>query len=121
MRHLNSLILCAFAILTAGGMSTLFAADAKPKAIKQIMKQMKAPVDKVKKGNATDADKKKLLELYTDLGKNKPPVGDADNWKKLTSALVDATQDLVDDKQGAVDEFNKAVDCAKCHTAHRRK
>src|SRR5215472_3632491 len=62
---------CALAaLLTAAAISTASAADAKPKPIKQIMKQMKAPVDKVKKGNATDADKKKLLELYTDLGKN---------------------------------------------------
>ena len=39
----------------------------------------------------------------------------------LSGALVDATQDLVDGKEGALDEFNKAVDCAKCHSAHKRK
>ena len=109
------------ALLAAGAISPVWGADTRPKPIKQIVKQMKAPVDKVKKGNATDADKKKLLDLCTDLGKNKPPAGDADNWKKLTGALVKATQNLVDGKQGALDEFNKAVDCAKCHGAHKRK
>jgi hypothetical protein len=118
-------LICIVLGVTAGFAGDLFkdlqGADAKPKAIKQIMKAQKGPIDKVRKGNATAADKKKLLELYTDLGKNKPPVGDADNWKTLTENLVSASQDLVDGKDGAKGEFLKAVDCNTCHQAHRRK
>ena len=121
MRRVFPILFGATVVLNCNLMSDLEGAAAKPKAIKQIMKLQKAPLDKVKKGNATAGDKKKLLELYTDLGKNKPPRGDADNWKTRTETLVSATQDLVDGKDGAQDEFLKAVDCGKCHADHKSK
>lgn len=121
MRRIVTIIACVVAVFSWDVTSALEGADAKPKPTKQIMKQQKGPYDKVKSGKATAADKKKLLELYSDLSRNKPPTGDADNWKMLTENLVSATQDLVDGKDGAQDEFLKAVDCNTCHQAHRRK
>jgi hypothetical protein len=121
MRRVVNMVFGVMAVFTWNLLNNLEGADAKPKAIKQIMKAQKNPLEKVKNGKATAADKKKLLELYTDLGKNKPPVGDADNWKTLTENLVSASQDMVDGKDGAKDEFLKAADCNTCHQAHRRK
>ena len=121
MRRVFMIIFCVVAAVFWNVISGLEGADSKPKAIKQIMKMQKAPLDKVKKGNATAGDKKKLLDLYTDLSKHKAPIGDADNWKMLTENLVSTTQDLVDGKDGAQDDFLKAVDCNTCHQAHRRK
>jgi hypothetical protein len=121
MPRLFTIVISVATIFSWKVMSNLEGADAKPKAIKQIMKMQKAPLDKVKKGNATAGDKKKLLELYTDLSKNKPPAGDADNWKTLTENLVSASQDLVDGKEGAKDELLKAADCNTCHQVHKKK
>lgn len=120
MRRIFPIFCWLVALIMIGAISGLWAADSKPKSVKQIMKLHKGPVEKVKKGTATAADKKKLLELYKDLSKNKPPAGDADNWKTLTEDLVSATQDLVDGNDGAKDEFLKAVDCGKCHAAHKK-
>jgi hypothetical protein len=120
MRRLLVIIVAVVAVLTCYYLTTdRQGAVPEPSPIQKIMVLQKAPVAKVKMGNATAADKETLLELYTDLGKHKPPVGDADNWKTLTDNLVSASQDLVDGKDGATDEFLKAVDCAACHQAHR--
>src|SRR5258707_4453474 len=50
---------------------------------------------KVADGKATKDDKAKLLELYSALPANKPPKGDADAWKKSTTAIVDAAKGVV--------------------------
>lgn len=121
MRRLVPIVCCSM-LLAVGAISVLRAADDKPKyTVKEVMKKHKDLVDKVKKDTATAEEKKNLLEYYTEMAKNKAPTGDADSWKKMTKALVDATQKVVDGKDGAKDDFTKAVDCGKCHSAHKPK
>ncbi len=68
---------------------------------------------------------KKLSQLGTDLSKNKPPKGDAKNWKKLTSAYVANAKKLAkaaDDKKGKAAESalkGLSSSCATCHKAHK--
>ena len=110
----------------------LVRADETPKyTIKQVMdmahKDNKdtgevALYNKLKK--STDADEQKklgaqLVELYAALGQNKPPKGDADDWKKRSDAMVAAAKDVADGKDGGVDALKKANDCMGCHMAHR--
>jgi hypothetical protein len=126
MRRVFSVACCSLALFALGALSSLRAADEKDKekpkySVKEVMGKHKDLSAKVKQGTASDDDKKKLLELYNEMAKNKAPAGDADSWKKLTDTLVKATQDVVDGKDGAKDEFNKAVDCKKCHDAHKPK
>ena len=126
MRFAFSVACCSLTLIVAGSLSSLRAADEKDKekpkySVKEVMGNHKDLSTKVKQGTASDEDKKKLLELYTEMAKNKAPAGDADNWKKLTDTLVKATKDVVDGKDGAKDEFTKAVDCTKCHGAHKPK
>jgi len=126
MRRVLKVACCSLALLAIGALTSLRAADDKDKekpkyTVKEVMGKHKDLSNKVKQGTASDEDKKKLLELYTEMAKNKAPAGDADSWKKLTDGLVKATQDVVDGKDGAKDEFTKAVDCMKCHGAHKPK
>ena len=92
--------------------------DAKPKhSIKNVMKKcMKGGLcKKVAGGEASDEEKKLLVEMFTALAANKPPRGDADSWKAKTSALVKAATA----NDGAA--LKKAANCAACHKVHKPK
>ena len=92
--------------------------------IKKVMKvAMKGALAKtVYTGKATAKQKEELLELFKDLAKAKPPRGDEKDWKKKTTALVDAAQDEVDRKSGASASLKKAAtSCKSCHDAHKGK
>lgn len=120
MRMTLSLGLAAL-MLAAGYVG---AEDAKPKyTIKEVMKQAHGKpaklLAKVLDGKGTDDDKKKILELYEEMAKNKAPKGDADNWKKLNDAVVAAAQEVVDGKEGGIAALKKATTCGDCHSAHK--
>lgn len=101
------------------------AEEAAPKYdIGEIMEKAHRPknkslFDQVKKGTASAAQKKELLELYEDLAKNKPEKNAGAEWKKRTDALVMAAKDVVADKPGATAALTKAANCGNCHKAHK--
>jgi hypothetical protein len=115
-----ALLAAAFA-----GMTVFGAADDKPKFdIETIMDKAHGEkndkiLKKVLDGKANDAEKKELLELYTELGKNKPPKGEAKSWKEKTKALSVAAKEVVDGKEAGVADLKKAANCASCHKAHK--
>src|SRR5580704_17239384 len=68
---------------------------------------------------------KTLTLLGENLGKNKPPKGDAESWEKLTKKYADNTKAV---SKGVEDKDAKAVNkalgditgsCMECHKAHR--
>jgi hypothetical protein len=101
--------------------------DKKPLEIKAIMKKAHTPAAKgedplCKKfatGKTSEAETKDILSMYEDLAKAKPPKGDEDSWKKKTTALLTAAKDVAAKKDGAADDFKKALNCMACHEAHR--
>jgi hypothetical protein len=123
----SGLKLGAAALLTVvfAGMTVLGAGDEKPKYdIEAIMDKAHGEKNdkilrKVLDGKATDAEKKELLELYTELGKNKPPKGSDNSWKDKTKALVAASQEVVDGKGTGVANLKKASNCGACHKVHK--
>jgi len=102
-----------------------------PKTIKEIMTEGHKPPEKgqpplcakASQGKASKDEVKKLVELYQDLSKNKPPKGDEDDFKKKATALVSATKKLAEDPTDtdAIAGYKKAVNCAACHKEHRGK
>jgi hypothetical protein len=102
---------------------SLFAAeDEKPKhTIKDVMKVcMKGKLcEKVAKGEASDDEKKKLVECFTALAANKPPKGDAESWKAKTGALLEAAKAAAEGTEGASDKLKAAANCAACHKEHK--
>jgi len=98
--------------------------DAEPKyKIKDVMKlALKGPLlKKVAGGDASDAEKKELHDMLVALGKNEPPKGEADSWKKLTGALVKAGKAAVDGEADAGAMLKKAANCKECHSKHKGK
>jgi hypothetical protein len=116
--------LASLAVLAFVGIGYLTAADKdEPKhTIKEVMKEAHKDglLKKVASGKGEKEDKDKLLELYTDLSKNKPSKGDADSWKTKTDALVKAAKSAVDGDKDATKGLTKAsMSCKACHGAHK--
>jgi cytochrome c553 len=110
-------VLAAFA---ATGL-TVYAADAK--SIGDVMKEAhaggpKSLRAKVTGGKGDKEDKEKLLSLYEDLAKNKPPKGDEKAWTKKTDAIVKAAKEVVDGKKSE-QKLANATNCKACHDAHK--
>lgn len=97
------------------------AGGAEPATVKQVMKAaMKDGLcKKVGAGQASDAEKKQLLQLFADMAKQPAPTGDAASWKTKCDALVAAVQGTVDGKAGATDQLKKASNCKACHDLHK--
>ena len=96
--------------------------DAKPEyTIKEVMKKAHKDglLKKVAGGKGNKADAEQLLNLYESLPKSEPPKGSEADWKKKTTALVDAAEAVVDGKSGAAAQLKKASNCAACHKAHK--
>jgi hypothetical protein len=74
---------------------------------------------KVAKGEGDKADAEKLLDLYTELAKNKPPEGDAQSWKRFTDGLIAAAKVAVKGGDDAGKRLMKAANCKACHTVHK--
>ncbi|MFN9372960.1 MAG: hypothetical protein ACK6D3_13860 [Planctomycetaceae bacterium] len=124
MSHKIRTVSCLLACLAGSALVALspVTADDKPTlSIKDAMKEHKkgALKDKVLDGSASADEKKKLVDIYTQMAKNKPPKGTDDNWKKLNDALIKASKDIVDGKPNGVEDLKKAVNCGACHSAHK--
>jgi hypothetical protein len=89
-----------------------------PVAIKVVMqKAMKGGLcGKVAKGEASEAEVKELIALFTDLAANKCPKGDEASWKAKTEALVKGAKAAKDDGGKSL---KKAANCAACHKEHK--
>src|ERR1700681_1382737 len=99
-----SCVAVALLLVLGDGVTSAGQKDGDPKfTIKEVMtkahKGKDALLTKVKDGKASDAEAKDLLEMYTALTKNKPPKGDAEDWKKRTDALVAGAKLVVDGKK----------------------
>jgi len=120
MRRFFPIAMLTLAIAATWTVSQLRAADEDIK-IKDVMaKAMKGKLcEKVAKGEGSADDKAELVKLFTALGKNKPPKGDADSWKAKTDALLAAAKDAQAGKDGAGPALMKAANCGACHGMHK--
>jgi len=105
---------------------TLLQADApeKPKyTIKEVMKKAHKEklLKKVLSGDAKQAEKTALLDLYLSLPENKPPKGDEKDWNKRTTEVVVAAARVVAERERSLARLKKATNCAACHKAHKGK
>ncbi|MCI0681586.1 MAG: hypothetical protein L0Y71_05750 [Gemmataceae bacterium] len=74
---------------------------------------------KVATGKASDDEKKELVELFTSLTKNKPPMGDEKAWKKRTTALLEAAKKAAAGDAAGPKALGKLANCAACHKEHK--
>jgi len=97
--------------------------EKKPKhTIKEVMKEQKKGglLPKVLSGEASDEEKKQLLDMYISMLEAKPPKGEMESWQKLAGASALAAAKVVVGREGALDELKKSGGaCAACHKAHK--
>jgi hypothetical protein len=108
------------------GAATAIADDDEPKkklTIKEIMDvaHKKGLIKKVATDKASNEEKKKLHDLYTQMAKLKPPKGDQKSWESKTKALVKAAKAAVDKDATFKAKLKAASNCANCHNVHKPK
>lgn len=91
--------------------------------VKEVMKKANngrdSLLNKVKSGNATDAEKAKLLEYYESMPAGKVKKGDADDFKKRGEAMVEAAKAAKNGDTGWKEKLNKATSCKACHDLYK--
>ena len=113
----GSMVLLGAAFFFDGSIAVTGAGEKdKEITIKLVMqKAMKGGLcKKVASGEATEAEKKQLVEYFTGLTKTTPPKGDEKAWKEATTALLDAA------KGTDADALKKASNCAACHKVFKK-
>jgi hypothetical protein len=127
----TSRVLAAVLGLAAVASLTLAAPIKKPRPQTEIESIMQAgfggyppafkrPLGKALDGTATKEDLEKLVELSKKLSEQKPPKGDAAEWKKLTAELLDSAKAVAGGGEGkadAVARLKTASNCQACHKA----
>ncbi len=122
---MRTLVAGACAVLTVCLLAGSQQAGEKGKAKYEISEVMQKAHKKggllfrVSAGKGDKADAEKLLEMYTELAKNKPPRGDAQSWKRFTDGLVAAAKVAVKGGADAGAKLRKAANCMACHKAHK--
>ena len=118
MRYVIGGILSSLAVLVLmTGMTT--GQDAKKITVKQVMKEHKkgALRAKVLKGGASEAERKKLVDLYKAACACTPKKGEKKEWvarwKKIVAAATAVAKD--DTKKGRR-VLAKATNCKGCHS-----
>ncbi len=94
----------------------------KPKhTIKEVMKEaMKGGLlKKVSGGEATDDEKKELLDMFISMLENKPPKGEMESWHNLAGASALAAAKVVVGREGGAEELKAATNCKACHSQHK--
>ncbi len=125
MKILKVVVPGALLLGLAIGLAFVRADETPTLSIKQVMDKAHKGKDslfnKVKSGDASDADKKMLVELYTALAADHPKLNDDEDWKTRTEAMVAAAKDVEAGKDGGVDALKKAAACMGCHEMHKPK
>lgn len=113
-----------FCVFLLGVVAVAQAADKPPKyTVEEIMKAVYKGEDsthkKITKGIAVPADYDKLVQYLSALPLNDPPQGDAVEWRKQATVLLDAAVALKAGRPDALSQYNKAVNCQACHRIYR--
>jgi hypothetical protein len=116
LRKLPAFLLVVMATTTvAMGINN---STAEPKSIKEVMKvaHKDGLLKKVQGGDATDEEKKQLLDLYIDMLEGEPKKGDKAEWNQVAGATVVSAAKVVLGREGGLEELKKATDCQACHS-----
>lgn len=126
MKKTNILILATISMLATIAFNSFAAGDKKEDS--NISKTMKAhfkgdtsDIKKAAKGELSKDEVAKLVTAVKALSSEKPPEGDAADYKKKNDALVAALEKLASGAEGAGAAVKEAANCKACHDAHKPK
>ena len=74
---------------------------------------------KILGGEASDEDKKTLLDVYVSMVESKPEKGDMESWHLLAGKAAVAAAKVVVGREGALKELETATNCKACHDVHK--
>lgn len=123
MKGFNLKLLLVFSAL--GAAFSLFADQHEKKEmdISDIMKMAHkgktSLSSRAKKGEASQAELKKLIGMYLALEKLSPPRGESRSWKEKTENLTSAAINVFAKTDGALDTYSNALNCRACHRLHK--
>lgn len=111
-------------VLAVAGTAWGFTVEDAKYTTKQIMKAAhgggpNSLLNKVAGGKATDAEKAKLVDLYSSMPLNKAKKGDADEYKKMGEAMVTAAKAAKAGEDGWKDKLKTATNCKACHDSFK--
>ena len=109
-------------LLIAGLLITgvsLRADDVIEKVMEDGFKGKESIAAKIGKGEASDADKKKMAELVAKLIGTKPPQGDAKAWVDKIAKLDVAAKAIAAGKADAAELWKAASNCKACHKDYK--
>jgi hypothetical protein len=119
MKYVLGVAIAAVALILILGTGSNYAGGQKePKhTIKEVMREAHKSglYKKVATGKAGDDEKKELVELYTSLSLNKPPMGDESEWKEQTGKMLSAAKKAAKGDEKAAASVLKIVNCGVCH------
>ena len=126
MKKTNILILAAVSMLATIAFNSFAADDKKEdstisKAMKAHFKGDTSDIKKAAKGELSKDEVAKLVTAVKALSAEKPPEGDAADYKKKNDALVAALEKLAGGAEGAGAAVKEAANCKACHDAHKPK
>ena len=109
------------AVMVIGGVAMAAKEEGPKYKTEEIMKKAfkGGLVAKVAKGEASEEDQKLVIAMLESLAHNKPHKGSEEDWKKRTTALLEAAKATVDGKEGAAAKLKEAADCKSCHKEHK--
>lgn len=91
--------------------------------IKEVMKIAHGKdsnlLQKVIKGEASDEEKKQLLDVYISMVEGKPSKGEMGSWHTLAGGAAMAAAKVVVGREGAIQELETATNCKACHSVHK--
>jgi lysozyme family protein len=120
--NLNSRMKLAY-LLLAGSIVLGVSARAEDDTIEHVMKDgfkgKQSIAAKIGKGEASDAEKKKMAELVAKLVGTKAPKGDAKDWTERVTKLDAAAKAIASGKADAAELWKSAANCKACHTDHK--
>ena len=91
------------------------------KEIMQLAHKKLKLFPKVVKGEATETEKLKLLELFVWLRENDPPKGKKAAWDRRCNDLLAATCKVILGYKGAEKKLKQVSSCGGCHKPHKGK
>lgn len=112
---LTYLLIASFLIVGA----SVRADDTIKDVMKEGFKGKESIAAKIGKGEASDAEKKKMAELVAKLIGTKPPQGDAKGWTDRIGKLDVAAKAIAAGKSDAAELWKAAANCKSCHTDHK--
>lgn len=106
------------------GSAVAWAVDDAPKyTIKEVMKKANngrgSLLNKVKSGQATDAEKAQLVEYYESLPLGTPKKGNPAGYKKMADELLAAAVGVKNGEANSLAKLTKASNCTACHNIYK--